>query len=271
MSYHSGDSNERITSPGGRRHDNHLMLPPNNIIHGGGRAPASIDYLFAHHNWNHIRTILKTPCQRETLCQYKDEYNTPSLALAMGFLPPLDIIQLIYQINPVSMFETDDYGANALQIACLNGASFECIDYILSRETESNQREDRSQLATKLNHVGECALHHAVEFACLGREETLYSRAHFNTSHEGKQSYLNVIYRVIWAAPEMMNARDKESNTPIDLVQFMKSNTTPAWKEYERLDEIYQLLLTSSIVYYRRRKVQWEEEGYHEAEELDVN
>ena len=262
-SYYSAFSSSSSSSTNSSSRDNHAAKKESRR----GRRALAVNNLFAHHNWNQIRTILNTPRKRERLCRHKDKYNTPSLALAMCFLPPLDIIQLMHQINPGSIFETDVYGSNVLQIACLNGASYECIDYILSQTTAAGtdtsvRRGDDILLATKLNHDKASALHHAVEFACLDSAESLISKAHSDSSYEGKQSYLRVIDRVICAAPAMLNVKDKESNTPIDLVQFMKAKTTPASTEYERLDEIYQLLLASSVTYYRRRKRDWEEEGY---------
>ena len=225
---------------------------------------------FAHHNWNHIRKILTTPRQRHKLCRHKDEYNTPSLALAVGFLAPLDIIEHMYQINPAAAFETDNSGANVLHIACLNGASYDCIDYILSQEQVVGvARRQGEDLATQLDHEGSCALHHAVEFACIGREDAVSyaaSRHDLKTTtdedEEDQQSYLSVIQRVIRAAPQMINAQYNDGKaTPIDIVQYIKADTNTASKEYlTRLEDIYHVLLRASIELYMTRKKAWEED-----------
>jgi hypothetical protein len=94
------------------------------------------------------------------------------------------------------------------------------------------------ELATKLEHDKRCALHHTVEYACLGREDALHTRSYSNTTNGEKESYLNVIRRVIRAAPEMLNEYDEEFNTPIDMLQLIKVDTSTVSKEYERLDEI---------------------------------
>jgi hypothetical protein len=235
---------------------------------------------FVSHDWDRIRHILNSPRQRKKLCRYKDEVNTSVLAIALGFLAPLDIIQRMYQTNPAAAFIIDDCGANPLHIACLNGASYDNIDYILSQETAApasatSRGVGHSLLATELDHDNRCALHHAVEFACLDTKPlAVYprTRVHLNTADEEEQehqyssSHLRVIRRVIQAAPEMMNARDKnfEGNTPIDLVQIVKFDkaNTASKEEYQRLDEIYKLLLRASIEYYTRTKREWEEAGY---------
>ena len=235
-------------------------MPPSTVTNNGEETWESVvmDH-FADQNWNHIRNILKSPEQREKIGRHKDELNTPVLSLAMGFMAPLDIIQHLYQSNPASIFETDDYGASVLHIACINSASDTCIDYILS-QTGVNERE----LATKLDRDDRCALHHAVECACFGREDSLHTRSYLNTTDEEKESYLNVIRRVIRAAPEMLNKYDNESLTPIDMVQRIKVDTsTTVIKEYQRLDEIYQVLQKASVAYYRERKRAWEKSGYN--------
>jgi hypothetical protein len=213
---------------------------------------------FADQNWNLIRNILKSPQQRARIGRHKDELNTPALALALGFMPPLDIIQQIYQTNPASIFETDDFGASVLHFACINGTSYTCIDYILS-QTGVNERE----LATKLDRDKRCALHHAVEYACLGREDALHARSYLNTSNEERESYLNVIRRVIRAAPEMLNQYDKEYGTPIDMVQLIKVHTSTVSQEYQRLDEIYQVMRRASTTLYRKWKRVWETKGHN--------
>jgi hypothetical protein len=52
-----------------------------------------------------------------------NECNALSLhvVLAIGYLAPFDIIQSVYQINPVAAFELDKDEANTLRIACLYG------------------------------------------------------------------------------------------------------------------------------------------------------
>ena len=240
------------------------MMPSSTMSSNGGDdgndtwERVVIDH-FADQNLNQIRNILKSPQQRAKIGRHKDDLNTPALALALGYMPPLDIIQQIYQINPASVFEIDDYGASVLHIACINGASYICIDYILSLKGV-NER----QLGTTLDCDKRYALHHAVEYACLGREDAIHARSYLNTTNEEKESYLNVIRRVIRAAPEMLNQYDdKDSITPIDMVQLRKVRTSTVSNEYKRLDEIYQVLRRASITHYRKRKRVWESKGYN--------
>ena len=223
---------------------------------------AVIDH-FARRDWNHIRNILDSPRQRIILCRYMNECNTLSLAFAMGYLAPLDIIQRMYQINPAAAFALDSNGANALHIACLNGTSYDCIDYILSETEATEVSRPGEHLATKLDLDGRCALHHAVEFACVFQKDDMNTCSLSYTTDGEEQSYLRVIQRVIRAAPEMLHAQDNcGSNTPMDFVQELKAETNIASEEHQRLDEIYKVLHRASIEYYMRRKREWEENGY---------
>ena len=193
----------------------------------------------------------------------------------MGYLAPLDIIQRMYETNPSAAFRIDTNGANLLHLACLNGASYDCIDYILSQTaavSSSSRRGDDEDLATRLDADNKCALHLAVDFACICRKpDDAHVRVHLNTVYDEEQHQpiysTSVIQRVIWAAPEMLNARDSNDggDTPIDLVQNIKAETSTVLKdhdEYQRLDEIYKVLLRASIEYYIRRKRVWEEDGH---------
>ena len=224
---------------------------------------AFIDRIIRH-EWNHIRNILNSPRQCIILRRFINECNTLTLhiALSRGYLAPLDIIQSLYQITPAAAFDFDNNGANALIIACLTGASYDCIDYILS-ETATEVSRPGENLATKLDHDGRCALHYAVEFACVNREDDVYT-CDLSTSTDGEQqSYLRVIQRVLWAAPDMLNAQDKYGgDTPIDFVQDLKAKTNSASAEHQRLDEICKILRRASIEYYMRKKSEWEEDGY---------
>ena len=96
----------------------------------------------------------------------------------MGYLAPLDIIQRMYETNPSAAFRIDTNGANLLHLACLNGASYDCIDYILSQTaavSSSSRRGDDEDLATRLDADNKCALHLAVEFACKTRRRACQS------------------------------------------------------------------------------------------------
>ena len=130
--------------------------------------------------------------------------------------------QRMYQTNPSAAFKIYTNGANPLHIACLNGLSYGCLECIISQTKAVGSTIRGDDLATKLDHDKRCTLHHAVEFACMGRKpDDAHIRACLNAAYDEEQhqpSYLmSVIQGVIWGAPKMLNAQDNDTgDTPID-------------------------------------------------------
>jgi len=171
-------------------------------------------------------------------CQERDKSGLSCLAFALGNAAPTEVIQDMVSLDPSLAKSTDMFGASSLHVACLNGASVEGVKFILSHYQELASQTDNDQRAP---------LHHAVEYACQSGDE--------------RYSYEDVIAFLCKAAPEMVNASDKEGDTPIDLVQLVKVDITQKSREYARLHRIYALLRDTSVAMYREDKKRWELEG----------
>lgn len=161
--------------------------------------------------------------------------------MALGFHAPAEIIEQMIKVDPNMAREKDVFGATSLHVSCLNGAPLYLIEVIIRNYPDLAKVVDSDQRGP---------LHHAIEFSCQ--------------SGTIEDSYLDVIRLLCDVAPEMVNCIDKSGETPIDLIQFVKSNTNPASQEHKRLHMLYCYLREVSIQLYRESKKRWELEGHME-------
>ncbi len=191
--------------------------------------------------WNKLRKTLKS-AKAYSLCQQRDCSNLTCLALALAFGAPPDIIESILKVDPSLASMSDNFGATALHVACLNGASIESINTLL----DTNQSMD---LVMGLDCDKRSALHHAVECACA--------------SAERKEDYnsIEVIHRLCEIAPDLIHSQDKDGDCAIDLVQIMMCDAEAESEYYERLYQLHRFLRDISVKVYKKKKKVWESEG----------
>lgn len=194
--------------------------------------------LLEKRKWRKVRKALKSPENKE-LCEETDATGLSCLGIALGFQAPVDIIKQMIEVNPKLVDHTDSFGAGCLHIACLNGSSLEAIEYLI---------ENYPHLISSTDKDKRIPLHHAVEFACQCTEE------------EDEDFYLDLIETLYKAKPESIHHSDKSRDSPLDLIQMFR--TTFDSGEQERLDEIYRLVRRFSIEQYRKKKKEWEDQGY---------
>lgn len=175
----------------------------------------------------------------------RDDSNLSCLSLALGYQAPLEIINMMIEVDPQLAFRKDAFGATALHVACLNGASPNLVDLLLKRHDEIAYEVD-------LDKRG--ALHHAVEYAC--DREVIH---HEDYTHD---TYVDVIQNLCNAAPDMLYCYDNTGETPIDLVQRIKRKNEKSGPMYEKLQLIYLELTAQSVKLYRENRRRWELEGY---------
>jgi hypothetical protein len=159
--------------------------------------------------------------------------------MALGYQAPVVIIQLIIEADNSLASEKDMFGATPLHIACLNGAPHDLIDVLL---------QHNKNLAREPDFDKRVPLHHAVEYFCQ--------------SGDSENTYIDVIRKLSKTAPEMVHCRDKSGESPIDLVQFVKSQSREPSERYQLLHALYAELRKTSIRLYRENKKRWELEGY---------
>ena len=173
------------------------------------------------------------------LCQQRDHSNLTCLALALGHNAPLDIIQGIIKIEPSLPCLFDDYGATAIHIACLNGASFKSIDFVLSKNECILKRLDIDKRSV---------LHHAVEYAC-----NEVKNPSSNASSAGaKNSSFTPSSRTrsgVQPAPDSSNATSTKK--PSLSMQYSKRTRTHTAATTAMEEEDQQSKSTSSPPYYQ--------------------
>lgn len=195
--------------------------------------------LIASEDWTKLRKLLRT-AKGARLCREKDNSGLNCLGMALGYQAPDAIIEKFIEICPDLLNDKDVFGATCLHVAALNGTRCGLIEILLRH---------RPALAETIDFDLRGALHHATEFAVqAGVREEPY--------------YFDVIRLLCSVAPTMVHCIDKSGETPIDLVHFVKSNTSPTSDEYKRLQTLYLFLRSVSISVYSENKKRWELEGY---------
>jgi ankyrin repeat protein len=192
--------------------------------------------------WDPIRSILDSPMGLH-FCLAKDETDLSILGLALGRRAPFDIVQKMLSIYPDAVFTRDMFGASVLHIACLNGTTSEIIEAVLSINKEMIYWTDTDH---------RIPLHHAVEFACGPYNAT--------NEHIG----FGVVQYLCNFSPESVHFSTYCNDTPIDVVQMMKSNFPDETSaEFQRIERVYHLLTSYSISVYLNMKRGWEEAGHN--------
>jgi hypothetical protein len=240
----------------------------NNVINrkpGGDRdAKSQLLHLILRKKWRLVRNLLQSTKQAYLLCQQRDILNASCLAIAMGAAAPLDIIRLMVDIDQNMLSMSDENNATPLHLGCLNGASFECIDYLLSFDYA---------LARMIDVDMRSPLHHAVEYAIYDGIPAMCARKSLlrRQNRHPPSTYMDIIQRLCHAAPDMIYVQDADNKTPIDLIQQVKVKKSERSTEYQMLDEIYQYLTYTSIQVYKENKRVWESEAYHRHLSSDPN
>jgi hypothetical protein len=201
--------------------------------------------LIMKREWEKIRSLLKTP-EASELCKMRDETGLTCLSSAMGFNAPIDVVRDILKIDPSLARVKDTFESTVLHVACLNGASIDCIELFVSQYPD---------LVIELDCDKRCPLHHAVEFASLSGNKSYH--------------YLDVIQLLSSKAPEMIYFADKNGDTPTDIVQIVKQDVSETSSKYDQLQFIYYVLRQRGIELYKDRKKVWESEGYKGRDLLD--
>ena len=198
-------------------------------------------------NWTRLKRCLKST-KAKRLCSERDDSNCSCLALTLCYNAPAYIVEMIIEVDSSLATEKDVFGATALHIACLNGTRGDLVLLLLQRMPE---------LVTVVDNDHRVPLHHAVEYICQ-------PGCQFEAGHD-------VISLLCKAGPKTVNKSDSNGETPVDLVQHVKSKLLPSSAEHMRLHSIYILLRDVRIEVYRDDKRRWELEGYMEKLNLCAN
>lgn len=209
--------------------------------------------LFRKRKWAKVLRLLNSK-NATKLCREKDISGISTLAMSLGYDAPLEIVQLILQIDPALAIEKDTFGASSLHIACLNGAPIESITYLL---------QCFPSLATSLDCDLRTPLHHAVEYVIRMDREEAYE----------KEDILDAVKALCKIAPETIHASDKHDDSPLDLTQIVlgdlhSSSYSEDESQAQRVDYMYQYLKAVSIQVYLQKKSQWELQGFDTTKDI---
>lgn len=225
-------------------------------------------------HWQKLEEMLLSD-KGEFLCSMKDSSGLSVLSVAVISYPPIDILQLILNLNPSASLEPDKFGAVPLTLACLNGASAGVIKTVLEH--------DNGMSATVPDGDKRVALHHAVEYAArinvheLTNEQTKATMDSFNFSVNGSDcstrmntsilsdsdfaNDIEVIKLICDASPEMIHFASSNGDTPLDVMHIIrgrcKSEAQRNMVEYV----YYSVLRQTSVNVYMGQKKEWEEYG----------
>lgn len=205
------------------------------------------------------------------------------LSLAIVHDAPIEIIEVILELNPEIASHTDSHGMTPLHITCAcRGSSLEIIQLLL--------QIDNGASANIMDKSKRTPLHHLMTYICYPRPEELemlmndefysissrsFSEAH-TSEHDDKNSVVSMnqtefsnasfaMADLFQAAPSTMYIRDCHGNTPIDILHECKSREpksrrpTPKW---ERADITTKMFREEMIAFYREKKKSYEKQGF---------
>jgi hypothetical protein len=208
--------------------------------------------------WRTLRRILRSRFGRQ-LCMERETSGLTLLAACAGFDAPVDILQLIFSLDPTQPLAQDDYGAVALHVACLNGSQNSVIEFLV-------QSEPRAVLIADIDH--RIPLHHALECLCQREVDVETGKANIMTLYRSDTTTINFA--------------DKNGDTPVDMVQVARnveygrqlkspkdSMTTLTSENILYLEEIYEFVKSMAVIEYTRKRKLWE--GHTESSWSDTH
>jgi ankyrin repeat protein len=193
--------------------------------------------------WRKVRRSLFRP-RAPIFVKERDSTGLTFLGLCVGLDAPLDILVRILSLHPQQAFEVDLFGASALHLACLNGASVQVVQLLT---------DACKGLVSTVDADDRLPIHHTAD--CLSRYEM-----DVNLCVDVMRLMLNI-------EPEIINARDKNGDTPVDLIQRARCEENISEALDYNLKRVYCFLRDTYVQLWRIKKVQWERESTAEKDE----
>jgi hypothetical protein len=197
--------------------------------------------------WRTLRRILRSRFGRQ-LCMERETSGLTLLAACAGFDAPVDILQLVFSLDPTQPLSQDDYGAVALHVACLNGSQNSVIEFLV-------KSEPRAVLVADIDN--RIPLHHALECLCQREVDAETGKANIMTLYRSDTTTINYA--------------DKNGDTPVDMVQVARnceygrqltspkdSMTTATSENLAFLEDIYEFVKSMAVMEYTRKRKLWE-------------
>lgn len=213
-----------------------------------GDKPHLFEFV-AQKKWKKLRKLLKKKkgdCS--AMCKTRDSTGLSLFGFAILSGAPKDLLDTILAVDSTQSQSPDSYGATPLHIACLNGSSPQSVKYLIDISG--------GELVRARDVDERVPLHHAVE--CLARNEIS-----FNDAKE-------CIQRLLKVDSSLIHCNDKNSDTPIDIVQIARMNDHGKPSKNDPLQKLYKLLTDFSIMEYKRNKERWESQGFDKRKHYEL-
>jgi hypothetical protein len=192
--------------------------------------------------WRKVRRALFRP-RAPIFVKERDSTGLTFLGLCVGLDAPIDILVRILSLHPQQAFEVDLFGASALHIACLNGASIQAVQLLT---------DACKGLVSTVDADDRLPIHHTAD--CLSRDEMDVNRC------------VDVMRLMLNIEPEIINARDKNGDTPVDLIQRARCEDNNETLDYN-LKRVYCFLRDAYVQLWRIKKLHWERESTAEKDD----
>lgn len=203
------------------------------------------------------------------------------LGLTLSCDPPADIIETMLKIESINSLKVDRLGMLPLHLACMNGASHECVRLVLEN--------DGGACAQAIDNMKKAPLHYVVEYISDpigsprvdgkiledGSPMSISNDAPSSSSIKSKPSagnsnsstmtmtqdkfheQLAVLQMLLLASPDIVMYSDAGGRTPIDILQDCKAESKRG-SRWERADICCDILRKVAIREYRDQKLVYE-------------
>jgi hypothetical protein len=212
----------------------------------GDRSSPNLPDLYEYaekKKWHKVKALLKLPMAKDETT-FADTSGLTFLGLCVAFSAPEEVLRQVLDMHPQHVFAQDIYGATALHIACLNGASLQTV-FVLINECKD--------LVKVPDIDGRLPIHHCVE--CICRDEISLDAS------------INVMRANIDVDPDILTVEDNNGCTVVDLIQDARCIETNTTSENQRLKAVYRFLKTSTIQNWKMKKQMWEQKKTEESEQ----
>lgn len=193
--------------------------------------------------WQKVKRILQRP-RAIAYVKEKDSTGLTFLGLCVGLDAPPEILMRILAMDQQQAVELDVFGASALHIACLNGASVKAVALLV---------DICKDLVSKPDADDRLPIHHTAD--CLCRNEMDVNRC------------VDVMRIMLSVDPEIINAVDKYGDTPVDLIQRARCAAINNQEHEYNIKRVYYFLRETYVKWWRIKKVLWEKESTAEKDD----
>lgn len=237
-----------------------------------------VDVLIRKQKWKKLRSLLKSKNAVQLINQI-GAYNRTTLALAVYYDSPIDIIRTILYINPSLSLIPSMGGEIPIHIACYKGVSSEVLELLVDHDHGASAR-------AVINNSGNSPMHCLVERICekntfiitglseassgmtnstsYGEDVVMHSagstscNSDMSMSQKDLNRCINTLEVLCMITPEMVRCPNLLGKSPIDIVQDTKFKCESSSSKWERADIAYQVLRVANIQLYRDQKLLFE-------------